>query len=91
MVLAIGEDTATQAVVGSIVLVFRRLKNQGVGIWGPAASRFMAYAPTLQFSIYAGGPFATAHSQTAITGRDPLQRVAPHAGRGTVGALDLCR
>ena len=35
MVLAIGEDTATQAVVGSIVLVFRRFKNQGVGIWGP--------------------------------------------------------
>ena len=31
MMLAIGEETAVQAVVGSIVWAFRRLKNQEVG------------------------------------------------------------
>ena len=39
-----------QATVGCIVWAFRRLKNQEVVKWAPAATRFIAYARNFPFS-----------------------------------------
>ena len=50
MVLALAEQTAAQAVVGSIVWAFHRLKKQGFGRCAPAATRVVAYGP--QFSLF---------------------------------------
>ena len=52
LVLALGEETAVQVVVGSIVWALRDSKSQGVGEKPPAATRFIACAPNFYFFLH---------------------------------------
>ena len=49
LVLALGEETAVLAVVGSIVWAFRRLKKPRFGELSARGSRFVAYVPNFPF------------------------------------------
>ena len=46
-------EPKTQAVVGIIVCVFPRLKNQGYGSLAPAATRFIAFVSNFPFFVVA--------------------------------------
>ena len=51
----LGKKIAAQAVVGSIMLAFRRLKNLEAGRLSPAAMRFIAFTPIVRFPYVPSG------------------------------------
>ena len=87
----LGEETAAQAVAGSIVWAICRLENPRCREIAPAATRFITYAPNLTFFFHlelSGALKMTLLSFTVICG-DPLMTRTPIAEKPAHAADSL--